>query len=30
MMTIEEILAGESKNLEFKKSLPDKSIRFPK
>ena len=29
-MTIEEILARESKNLEFKKSLPDKSIRFPK
>jgi predicted HTH transcriptional regulator len=27
MMTIEEILAGESKNVEFKENLPEKSIR---
>ena len=26
-MTIEEILAGESKNVEFKENLPQKSIR---
>ena len=26
-MTIEEILAGESKNVEFKENLPEKSIR---
>ena len=26
-MTIEEILAGESKNVEFKEILPEKSIR---
>lgn len=29
-MTIEEILAGESKNVEFKESLPDKSIKYMK
>ena len=26
-MTIEEILAGESKNVEFKENLPEKSIK---
>ena len=26
-MTIEEILAGESKNVEFKVQRPDKSIK---
>ncbi len=30
MMTIEEILAGESKNIEFKESLPEKSIKYMK
>ena len=25
-MTIEEILAGESKNVEFKENLPEKSL----
>jgi len=25
-MTIEEILAGESKNVEFKENLPEKSM----
>ena len=29
-MTIEEILAGESKNIEFKESLPEKSIKYMK
>ena len=29
-MTIEEILAGESKNVEFKESLPEKSIKYMK
>ena len=29
-MTIEEILAGESKNVEFKEKLPDKSIKYMK
>ena len=29
-MTIEEILAGESRNIEFKESLPDKSIKYMK
>lgn len=29
-MTIEEILVGESKNIEFKESLPDKSIKYMK
>ena len=29
-MTIEEILAGESKNIEFKETLPEKSIRYMK
>lgn len=27
-MTIEEILAGESKNVEFKESLPVRSIKY--
>ena len=27
-MTIEEILAGESKNVEFKEDLPEKSIKY--
>lgn len=27
-MTIEEILAGESKNVEFKVQRPDKSIKY--
>ncbi len=29
-MTIKEILAGESKNTEFKEKLPDKSIKYMK
>jgi Predicted transcriptional regulator containing an HTH domain and an uncharacterized domain shared with the mammalian protein Schlafen len=29
-MTIEEIFAGESKNVEFKEKLPDKSIKYMK
>ena len=29
-MTIEEILTGESKNVEFKENLPDKSIKYMK
>ena len=29
-MTIDEILAGESKNVEFKEALPDKSIKYIK
>ena len=29
-MTIEEILAGESRNIEFKEDLPDKSIKYMK
>ena len=29
-MTIEEILAGESKNIEFKETLPEKSIKYMK
>ena len=29
-MTIEEILAGESKNVEFKETLPEKSIKYMK
>ena len=28
IMTIDEILAGESKNVEFKEALPDKSIKY--
>ena len=30
MMTVEEILAGESKNVEFKENLPEKSIKYIK
>ena len=30
MMTIEEILAGESKNVEFKENLPERSIKYMK
>ena len=30
MLTIEEILAGESKNVEFKENLPEKSIKYMK
>ena len=30
MMTIEGILAGESKNVEFKENLPEKSIKYMK
>ncbi len=30
MMTIEEILAGESKNVELKENLPEKSIKYMK
>ncbi len=30
MMTIEKILAGESKNVEFKENLPEKSIKYMK
>ena len=29
-MTIEEILLGESKNVEFKENLPEKSIKYMK
>ena len=29
-MTIEVILAGESKNVEFKENLPEKSIKYMK
>ena len=29
-MIIEEILAGESKNVEFKENLPEKSIKYMK
>ena len=29
-MTMEEILAGESKNIEFKEKLPEKSIKYMK
>ena len=29
-MTIEEILAGESKNVEFKENMPEKSIKYMK
>lgn len=29
-MTMEEILAGESKNIEFKEDLPEKSIKYVK
>lgn len=29
-MTIEEIFAGESKNVEFKETLPEKSIKYMK
>ena len=29
-MTMEEILAGESKNIEFKEDLPEKSIKYMK
>lgn len=29
-MTIEEILRGESKNVEFKEKLPEKSIKYMK
>ncbi|CVI69455.1 Divergent AAA domain protein [Eubacteriaceae bacterium CHKCI004] len=29
-MTIEEILAGESKNVEFKENLSEKSIKYMK
>lgn len=29
-MTIEEILAGESKNVEFKENLPERSIKYMK
>jgi predicted HTH transcriptional regulator len=29
-MTIEELLAGESKNIEFKETLPEKSIKYMK
>ena len=27
-MTMEEILGGESKNVEFKENLPEKSIKW--
>lgn len=30
IMTLEEILAGESKNVEFKENLPEKSIKYMK
>ena len=30
IMTIEEILTGESKNVEFKENLPEKSIKYMK
>ena len=29
-MRIEDIMAGESKNVEFKEALPDKSIKYMK
>lgn len=29
-MTLEEILVGESKNVEFKESKPEKSIKYIK
>ena len=29
-MTIEKILAGESKNVEFKENVPEKSIKYMK
>ena len=29
-MTIEEILAGESKDVEFKENLPEKSLKYMK
>ena len=29
-MTMEEILGGESKNVEFKENLPEKSIKYMK
>ena len=29
-MTIEDIFAGESKNVEFKENLPEKSIKYMK
>ncbi len=29
-MTIEELLAGESKNIEFKVQRPDRSIKYMK
>lgn len=29
-MTMEEILAGESKNVEFKENLPERSIKYMK
>lgn len=29
-MTIEEILVGESKNVEFKETLPEKSNKYMK
>ena len=30
LMTIEEILAGKSKNVEFKENLPERSIKYMK
>ena len=30
IMTLEEIFAGESKNVEFKENLPEKSIKYMK
>lgn len=29
-MTLQEIMAGEPKNVEFKKKLPEKSIKYMK
>ena len=29
-MTLQEILSGESKNVEFKEKLPEKSIKYMK
>ena len=29
-MTLQEILSGESKNVEFKERLPEKSIKYMK
>jgi hypothetical protein len=29
-MTIEELVAGESKNVEFKETLPEKSKKYMK